>query len=204
MTRLAEVWRTKTVHRPSLTLESVTKDWTFEVMSKRPCPRVSTLNCLTIRPGLEGRDRGKFLSFQELEKRSARGRHVVDLVRDAVPVDCRHGVAPARDRESLGLGDGARERLGALRIGLFLEHPDRAVPDDRAGFRELGRIGLRGPGPDIEDHLVRLHLAHRFHAWMSVVQALADDHVGRKRNLPAGKNSLRIPDKVGLGERFPD
>src|SRR4030095_4689806 len=119
-------------------------------MSYSPWPRVSTLNCLTIRARFERRDRGQRLALQELEERPAGGGDVVDLVRDAVLVDRRHGVAAACDREALGPRDCAGQRLRAVRIRLLLEHADRTVPDDRSRLLELGGVGLRGPRADIE------------------------------------------------------
>src|SRR6476469_9068644 len=106
-------------------------------MSYSPWPRVSTLSCLTIRAGFEGRHRGTCLAFQELQKRAARGRNVVDFVRDAILVDRGHGVATARDGKPLRAGDGARQRLRPLGVRLLFEHADRAVPHDGPGLREL-------------------------------------------------------------------
>src|SRR4051812_10758812 len=117
----------------------------------------SWMTRLTIRAGFEGRDRGECLAFEELEKRPAGGRNVVDLVRDAVLIDSGHGVAAARNREALGGGDRARERLRAVRIRLLLEHADRTVPDDRARFRKLRRVRLGGLRTDVEDHVVARH-----------------------------------------------
>src|SRR5947199_10045751 len=46
MTRLADVWRTKTVHSPSCVSASETAAATIEVISVSPCPRVWTESCL--------------------------------------------------------------------------------------------------------------------------------------------------------------
>src|SRR2546421_5262650 len=129
MTRLAEVCRTKIVHSPSSTPELLIKDCTLAVIWCSPCPRVSTLNCLTIGPRFERGHCRQLLPLEKLEERAARRRDVVDLVADAELVDRGGRIAAARDRESLRSRDRACDRLGALGERVLLEHADRPVPD---------------------------------------------------------------------------
>src|SRR6185436_13967405 len=113
-----------------------TRETTCEVMSCKPCPGVSTLNCLTIRARFERRDGGELLPLEELEERAAGGRDVADALVDLELVDRGDGVAAAGDGEALGAGDRLGHRFGPLGERLLLEHPDRPVPDDGAGLLE--------------------------------------------------------------------
>src|SRR6185436_6210558 len=137
MSRLAEVWRKKIVHRPSRVPR--TSEATCEVMSCSPCPGVSKLNCLTIRPGFERGHRRQLLALEELQERAAGGRDVADALVDLELVDRGDGVAAAGDGERLGAGDRLGQHLGAFGERLLLEHADRAVPYDGAGFFQRRR-----------------------------------------------------------------
>src|SRR5581483_492043 len=132
MTRLAEVWRMKSVHRPSPTPAWRTSAATCCVTSCKPWPGVRTLSCLSIGARFERRDRRQFLALQEFEECATGGRDVVDVRGNAELVDRRDRVAAAGDGVGLRPGDGARQRLGAFGEGLVLEHADRSVPDDGA------------------------------------------------------------------------
>ena len=88
---------------------------------------------------------------------------------------------------ALERGDRARDRLGAVREGVELEHADRAVPDDRAGRLQLRgelRGGLRA---DVED------------------QVVGRDVVGRPSTVAGASalNSLAVTTSIGIGTAAP-
>src|SRR5690606_40765981 len=68
MTRLAEVWRTNTVHRPSATPDFRTAACTRVVISCRPRPCVATENCSTIEPDAAARNDRLSAGLSSLEQ----------------------------------------------------------------------------------------------------------------------------------------
>src|SRR5204863_4423638 len=125
ITRLADVWRTNTVHSPCSTFTSAA---TFAVMSCSPRPFVSTANCLIIRPCFERRHGRKFFPFQKLQKRPAARGNIGNSFFQTKLRNRRERVAAAGDRIRARLGDGARDRVRALGERVDLEHADRAIP----------------------------------------------------------------------------
>src|SRR5918994_3304986 len=101
MTRLAEVWRTNSVHNPSLIPALRTSEPTCEVRSCNPWPGVSTLNCSTIRAGFERSHGGQLFSFEEFQERAAGGGDVADTLVDLEFVDRGDGIAAAGNGKRL-------------------------------------------------------------------------------------------------------
>src|ERR1700730_3848085 len=87
ITRLADVCRTKTVHKPSAIFAFPTADLTCPVISSNPWPCVSTVNWSIIRARFKRFDGGQLLALEKLQEGAAGGGDVVDLVRNAELVD---------------------------------------------------------------------------------------------------------------------
>src|ERR1700748_3836451 len=102
------------------------------------------------RPLLEDLERRQLLAFQHFQERAAAGGDVADVLLDAVLGDRGQRVAAAGDAERRAGGDRARQRLGAVRERVELEHAHRAVPHDGArGLELLGQLG-RGLRTDVQ------------------------------------------------------
>src|SRR3954466_13112821 len=93
---------------------------------------------------LERGDRGQRLALEELQERASAGGNIGNIFFQTKFSYGGERIAAAGDGEALRGGDGARERLGPPRIRVLLEHPDGAVPHDRAGPGNLLRVGLCG------------------------------------------------------------
>src|SRR6266404_9026850 len=108
-------------------------------------------------------DRRQGLALHELQECTATGRDVGDAVLDPVLLDGGQRVAAAGERKGLAAryaqGDGARA-FTELRE---LEHPHRPVPDDGAGVLQQRAAAVGAVRPDVENHVVGAHLAHRTH-----------------------------------------
>src|SRR6185295_5138083 len=109
MTRLAEVWRTKTVQSPSSIFAARTAALTSAVISRSPGPAVSISNCLTIGARFERGDRGKRLALQEFQERAAAGRYVRDVFLHAEFCDGGERVAASGDGKRLRCRDRTRD-----------------------------------------------------------------------------------------------
>src|SRR5439155_4657807 len=79
---------------------------------------------------LERDDTGQLATLDELERRSAAGRDVIDAVLEPEPGQRGDAVAAAHDRRRAGARDGFGHRARARGEGLELEGAHRAVPED--------------------------------------------------------------------------
>src|SRR3990172_12556998 len=89
---------------------------------------------------LQDNHAGKFLPFEELERGSAAGGDVCDLVRQAGAVDRRDRVASADDGGGARGGHRLRQQSGPLIERRHFEHAHRAVPHDELGAAQ--RVGV--------------------------------------------------------------
>src|SRR5262249_50085984 len=101
--------------------------------------------------GLERGQARQLLPLEELERGAAAGGHGTDSFRAAGALAGGHRVATADDGQRTGHGsDGLRQRDGAGRERLRLEHAHGAVPEDRPGAADPLGEGLGGLGADVQ------------------------------------------------------
>ena len=92
------------------------------------------------------REARQVAELQQLQRRAATGRHVVDVVVEAELGQRRRRVAAADDGERLGGGHRLGHGAGAGGEALVLEHPHRAVPEHRPRLDDRRRR-TRPPSP---------------------------------------------------------
>src|SRR3954466_10119527 len=99
---------------------------------------------------LQNLDARERLAPQELERRTAAGREMVEGLLEAETLHRKEAVSAADDGVGLGSGDrgGHAARSGGERLPL--EDAHRAVPQDRVRVRDRARKLLHGAGSDVE------------------------------------------------------
>ena len=101
-------------------------------------------------------DTRQLLALEKLERGTATGRDVRDLVLDLVLGSDGSGVTTADDDDGAGLGgvdSGIEGLLGGVGEGLELEDTGGTVPEDGLGLRNGGLVELDGLGADIQTHV---------------------------------------------------
>ena len=85
-------------------------------------------------------DPGKPFAFEKLERCTAAGGDVLDLVRHPGLLDGRDGIASADNGDGAGiLCQRLRDAGGAAGKGRHFKHPHGSVPDDGPGFGDFCR-----------------------------------------------------------------
>src|SRR3954471_23270160 len=92
------------------------------------------------------------LALEQLERRAATGRQVVDPIGHPELLQRSAGVAAAYDGRTGRVRDGFCHSARSCRERLHLERAHWTVPEDRPGSFNLSRIGLDGLRSDIEAH----------------------------------------------------
>src|SRR6185437_1035516 len=96
----------------------------------------------------------QFFAFEKLQERAASSRNVGYPVINAIFLDCSDGVAATRQSEGLGIGNGHGDGLGTGTELIELEHADRPIPDNSAGFHDNVRQLLSALRTNIKNHLI--------------------------------------------------
>ena len=153
---------------------------------------------------------GQGLAFQHFQECTAAGGDVAHLVFNAVLGNGRQRVAPTGNAERGGFGNRLGNHLGAVFKRGKLKHAHGAVPDDGAGFLELGSQFGGGLGADVQNQVVVLHLGGLLDRSDSVGRkSLGGDHIGghghvRTTGGHGVDHGLGIGHQIRLGQAFAD
>ena len=158
-------------------------------------PAISGVRELSVPPPLrrgvlERLHAGQNLALDELERRAAAGREVIDAVLQAEARERGGRVAPAHHREARrggnSLGDGARP--GGERLQLESSH--RPVPEHGARLPDHAGVPLSRGGPDVEADPAVGDIDAVEHAVLGVLgEAVADHEVDRQLDARAARSA---------------
>src|SRR5215218_2916018 len=145
--------------------------------------QLAAMNGLRIVQGVEA---GQLLALEQLERRSAAGREVVDVGVEPEPGERGGGVAASDDGPAGRSGDRLGEGARAVCEGVQLERAHRAVPEHGPRPSDLLGVGLGGARADVEAHPPVRDVRALLDAPLGLgVEAVAEDQVEREQQLAA-------------------